>query len=128
MQRRILLDKPITYLALNGYRMNYNCILIEYSPNGNMQLTMTVNEGCAPYNDITITTDSLTVPDNLVAIRPNIPSVKILIPELEARNILIPNTSKPSIFSFGVHFPLYSVQIPLNNKRQQEYEEVLAQV
>lgn len=127
MHRHILLPSPITYVALNGYRINYNCLDVRYSSKGNLQLKLTVNEGCAPYNDIQLTTDLPRIPDQHVALKPSIPSYDVVIPALIVRGILTPNNEKPSIFSDGITYPLYKLNVPVNVSRQEKYEKALQQ-
>lgn len=109
MLRYIELEKTIKYRSLNGNRIKYNSLLIEYEPSGYIKVTLTNNGGCAPYNEIELTSRNVTPPEGYVAIRPNMPSSDTVIPQLEKQGIIIPHPERKVTTSGFVNYYLYSL-------------------
>ena len=94
MLRYIKLDKPIKYKSLNGNKITYNSLLVEYESNGYIKVTLSRNGGCAPCNEIELTCRQITAPEGYVAFRPNLPSSTTVIPALESQGVIIPHPKK----------------------------------
>lgn len=107
MLRYIKLDKPIKYKSLNGNKITYNSLLVEYESNGYIKVILSRNGGCAPFNEIELTCRKVNAPEGYVAFRPNLPSSTTVIPALESQGVIIPHPKKTMRQTGFVDYYLY---------------------
>lgn len=113
------LNEAIPYRSLSGSELEYDQIVATLLKSGNIELKLSVEEGCPYYEDLVITVDLFKCPDYTVALKQNAPCKQIY-PMLVNMGVLSENTVHKPIQARFIPYKLYNFHPPISNGKSKK--------